>query len=155
MADVQTLSRVRRTRLVLIALAAMAFFAGLLTHTASAADGSGGVGVGGGSTATPTATSTGGSGNVTPGKYNRLWDRVSASERKWAAKTSYCETGRDPNATALHGQYRGAFMFTWDAWRTSPKTPGGDPIDFSYRTQAVVAVMLMRKVGTGPWPVCG
>jgi len=154
MTDVKTLSRVRRTKLVLLALAVMAFFVGLLTQTASAADGSGGVGAGGSSTAAP-ATTTGGSGNATPGKYNRLWDNVTASERKWAAKVSYCETGHDPNATALNGQYRGAFMFTWDAWRTSPKTPGGDPIDYSYRTQAVVAVMLMRKVGTGPWPVCG
>jgi hypothetical protein len=154
MADVQTLSRVRRTKLVLLTLAATAFLAGLLTHTASAADGSGGVGAGGTTTAAP-APSTGGSGNATPSKYKRLWHRVSRHERKWAAKTSYCETGHDPDATALNGQYRGAFMFTWDAWRTSPKTPGGDPIDYSYRTQAVVAVMLMRKVGTGPWPVCG
>ena len=152
MTDVQTLSRVRRTKLVLITLALMAFVAGLLTQTASAADGSGGVGAGGSSTAAPAASST---DNATPGKYNRLWESVRPSERKWAAKVSYCETGHDPNATALNGQYRGAFMFTWNAWRTSPKTPGGDPIDYSYRTQAVVAVMLMRKVGTGPWPVCG
>jgi hypothetical protein len=138
-----------------LALAVMALFAGLLTQSATAADGSGGVGAGGGSTAAQSTGSTGGSGNATPGKYERLWDSVSRSERKWAAKVSYCETGRDPDATALNGQYRGAFMFTWDAWRTSPKTPGGDPIDYSYRTQAVVAVMLMRKVGTGPWPVCG
>src|SRR5690242_8722761 len=119
MADVHTLSRVRRTKLVLIALAVMAFCAGLLTQTASASDGSGGVGAGGSTTAAPT-TSTGGGGNATPAKYNRLWDRVRPSERKWAAKVSYCETGHDPNATALNGQYRGAFMFTWDAWRTSP-----------------------------------
>ena len=59
-----------------------------------------------------------------------------------AGEVGWCESGRDPDAIALGGQYRGAFMFTWDAWKTSPKTPGGDPIDYSYRTQAVVAVAL-------------
>jgi hypothetical protein len=155
MAEVPQLSTVSRTRIALLAVAAATFLFGLLTHTAAAADGSGGVGPGG-SAAAPTSGSTaGGSDNATPTKYDRLWGTVTHSERRWAAKVSYCETGRDPNATALGGDYRGAFMFTWDAWRTSPKTPGGDPIDYSYRTQAVVAVMLMRKVGTGPWPVCG
>ena len=38
--------------------------------------------------------------------------------------------------------FLGAFMFTPDAWETSPKSPGGNPIDYSYRTQAVVAVAL-------------
>jgi hypothetical protein len=143
-------------KIALLAFAAAAFLAGLLTHTASAADGSGGVGAGGSpATAPASGSETGGASNATPTKYERLWTRVTPSERRWAAKVSYCETGRDPDATALGGEYRGAFMFTWDAWRTSPKTPGGDPIDYSYRTQAVVAVMLMREVGTGPWPVCG
>ena len=31
----------------------------------------------------------------------------------------------------------------------------GDPIAFPYKTQAVVAVLLMHREGTGPWPVCG
>jgi Transglycosylase-like domain len=113
---------------------------------------SGGVGPGGGS---------GGAGaddanrNLTPSKYERLWDRVSQDDRRWANRVAQCETGRDPNLTALGGDYRGAFMFTWDAWKTSPKTPGGDPIDYSYRVQAVVAVALKGRDGTAPWPVCG
>ena len=40
-------------------------------------------------------------------------------------------------------------------WKNSPKTPGGDPIAYPYRTQAVVAVALKRADGTGHWPVCG
>jgi hypothetical protein len=51
--------------------------------------------------------------------------------------------------------YRGAFQFMKATWRTSPKSPGGDPIRYSYRTQAVVAVMLKRRDGAGHWPVCG
>ena len=95
-----------------------------------------------------------GNGN-TSGKYQRLWKKVSRSNKRWARKVAECESGRDPNAVALGGSYRGAFMFTWDAWKTSPKSPGGDPTDYSYKTQAVVAVALKKRDGTGPWPVCG
>jgi hypothetical protein len=93
--------------------------------------------------------------NATPAKYVRLWDKVSTKDKRWANRVAHCESGKDPNAVALKGQYRGAFMFTRDAWKTSPKTPGGDPIDFSYKTQAVVAVHLKKRDGTRPWPVCG
>ena len=90
------------------------------------------------------------------GRYTRLWHQhVTAAERRWAHRTADCESGGDPNALGLGGRYRGAFQFTLPAWRTSPKSPGGDPIDYSYRTQAVVAVMLKRKLGAAPWPVCG
>ena len=91
----------------------------------------------------------------TSGKYQRLWKKVSRSDKRWANNVAKCESGRDPNAVALGGSYRGAFMFTWDAWKTSPKSPGGDPTDYSYKTQAVVAVALKKRDGTGPWPVCG
>ena len=124
--------------------------------SALAGPGSGGIGYGSGSEARPSGSdSSGGADNRTPSKYNRLWDRVSPDDRDWARKVSWCESGRDPDALGLGGQYRGAFMFTRDAWKTSPKTPGGDPIDYSYRTQAVVAVALKKRDGTRPWPVCG
>ena len=96
-----------------------------------------------------------GANNATPAKYDRLWDKVTPKNKRWANRVAQCESGKDPNAVALKGQYRGAFMFTRDAWKTSPKTPGGDPIDFSYKTQAVVAVHLKKRDGTRPWPVCG
>ena len=121
--------------------------------SAVAGPGSGGVGFGSGSRVQPSGS--GDRDNRTPSKYNQLWDRVSPDDREWARKVSWCESGRDPDALGLGGQYRGAFMFTRDAWRTSPKTPGGDPIDYSYRTQAVVAVALKKRDGTRPWPVCG
>ena len=124
--------------------------------SALAGPGSGGIGYGSGSEAQPSGSdSSGGADNRTPSKYNRLWDKVSPDNRDWALKVSWCESGRDPDALGLGGQYRGAFMFTRDAWKTSPKTPGGDPIDYSYRTQAVVAVALKKRDGTRPWPVCG
>ena len=40
-------------------------------------------------------------------------------------------------------------------WKTSPKSPGGDPIKYNYKTQAVVAVALKNKDGAHHWPVCG
>jgi len=128
--------------LVLIAVIAVALASGV-------ADASAGGGLGTGSD-TRSADN-----NATPSKYKRLWGKVHRKNKRWARRVAECESGRDPKAVALNGRYRGAFMFTRNAWKTSPKTPGGDPIDYSYRTQAVVAVHLKKRDGTRPWPVCG
>ena len=85
----------------------------------------------------------------------RLWDKVAAHDKHWAKQTAQCESGGDPQAIGGGGKYRGAFQFMLSTWETAPKSPGGDPIDYSYKTQAVVAVALMRKDGAGHWPVCG
>jgi hypothetical protein len=140
-------------RVIATVIAAAALTLVLGAASAFAGGGSGGIGYGSDSQAQ--ASGTGSADNRTPAKYHRLWDRVSPGDRDWARKVSWCESGRDPDALGLGGEYRGAFMFTWDAWQTSPKTPGGDPIDYSYRTQAVVAVALKKRDGTRPWPVCG
>jgi hypothetical protein len=126
-------------------LGACALIAVLATAllTSAGASASGGIG-----------TRSGGS-DATPAKYHRLWDKVSRKNKRWANRVAHCESGKDPKAVALKGRYRGAFMFTRDAWKTSPKTPGGDPINYSYKTQAVVAVHLKKRDGTRPWPVCG
>ena len=140
---------VARLRRGLLALCAPALITLIAASGATAY--SGGVGPGSGGT---TATSGDGS-NLTPTRYERLWDAVAPADRRWARGVAECESGHDPDAVALGGRYLGAFMFTPDAWKTSPKTPGGTPIDYSYRTQAVVAVALMHRDGTKPWPVCG
>ena len=88
-------------------------------------------------------------------KYKRLWRRTSRHNKHWANRTAECESGKDPNAIGGGGRYRGAFQFMKSTWRTSPKSPGGDPIDYSYKTQAVVAVALKKRDGAGHWPVCG
>jgi hypothetical protein len=131
-----------------------ALLTAIILICAAAAAGSGGVGIGGGGGGGG-SDARHGNRNATPPKYQRLWDRVKRHDRRWAARVAECESGKDANAVALNGRYRGAFMFTRDAWKTSPKTPGGDPIDYSYRTQAVVAVHLKKRDGTRPWPVCG
>jgi Transglycosylase-like domain len=100
-------------------------------------------------------TSVSGSDSTSGSKYKRLWRKTSRHNRHWANKTAECESGKDPNAIGGGGQYRGAFQFMKKSWKNAPKTPGGDPIDYGYKTQAVVAVALKKKMGTKPWPVCG
>ena len=95
------------------------------------------------------------SGERQLGKYDRLWEQVSFRDRRWARQTAECESGGDPQAIGSGGRYRGAFQFMRSTWKSAPKSPGGDPITYSYKTQAVVAVALKNRDGAGHWPVCG
>lgn len=88
-------------------------------------------------------------------KYTRIWKRTARRDKRWARKTAECESGRDPDAIGGGGKYRGAFQFLKSTWKSSPKSPGGDPIKYPYKTQAVVAVKLKKRDGAGHWPVCG
>jgi hypothetical protein len=117
----------------------------MVAAAASAHAGTGGVGAGGsgGTTASHSA------------RYARVWDGFSRKEHKWAHRTSRCESGENPRAIGGNGQYRGAFQFTRPTWKSAPKSPGGDPIRYAWKTQAVVAVLLKHHEGTRPWPVCG
>lgn len=102
--------------------------------------------------------STGDSGgsSADDAKYERVWKKkVKRREKRWARRTSKCESGRDPKAIGGGGKYRGAFQFLKSTWRRAPKSPGGDPIKYPYKTQAVVAVALKRRDGAGHWPNCG
>ena len=118
---------------------------------ASQAAASGGLSTGGGGTSDPND----GGGGRTASKYVRIWEETSKQDKRWARNTAECESGGDPRAIGGGGIYRGAFQFMKSTWKTSPKSPGGDPIRYTYKTQAVVAVALKKRAGTGPWPVCG
>jgi hypothetical protein len=139
-----------KSRIVLPLIAALAMLAGssvfMVSSAGAQSPGSGGVSSGEESSEDAPAEAA---------KYERLWDKVSRRDRRWARGTAECESGKDPNAIGGGGQYRGAFQFLKSTWRHSPKSPGGDPIDYTYRTQAVVAVALKRQDGTGHWPNCG
>ena len=139
------------------ALAAATLAIAAISNASPALAGSGGVGTG-----APEATSASSPEPSTPdasaastAKYDRIWAGFSAGEKRWAHTTAECESGGDPDAIGGGGIYRGAFQFMRSTWKTSPKSPGGDPIAHPYRTQAVVAVLLKRDMGTSPWPVCG
>lgn len=127
-------------------LAAVAACAVAMACSASAGAGTGGISPAGTGDRDPSTSS---------GRYDRTWWSFSAPERRWANRTAECESGRNPRAIGGGGLYRGAFQFMRSTWRASPRSPGGDPIAYPYRTQAVVAVLLMRREGAGHWPVCG
>mgnify|MGYP000465741966 CR=1 FL=1 len=111
------------------------------------------------------ATAEAGSGGISSGdddssrtrgdRYDRIWEGYSDRNRKWARRTSECESGGDPDAVSPDGTYRGAFQFMKRTWRHSPKSPGGDPIRYRWKTQAVVAVALKKRDGAYHWPNCG
>ena len=87
--------------------------------------------------------------------YDSLYKRqVSKQNKVWAKRVARCESGGNPNAIGGGGLYRGAFQFMRSTWRTSPRSPGGDPVDYSYKTQAFVAVRLKARDGKGHWPNC-
>ena len=142
--------RVATTRLrtgFLTLAAAMLAALSLSVASAGAASGSGGIATGDGESTERSSKRE--------AKYDGLWDEVSRRDRRWARNTAECESGKDPEAIGGGGKYRGAFQFLKSTWRNSPKSPGGDPIDYRYRTQAVVAVALKERDGAHHWPVCG
>lgn len=144
-----------RTRL-LLSLAAVAGALALVALTvADSADARATGGVGYGSSAASTSPSDDSQGTTSRARYERLWDRVSLGDKRWARQTAKCESGGDPDAIGGGGLYRGAFQFMKSTWKASPKSPGGDPIAFPYKTQAVVAVALKNRDGAQHWPVCG
>lgn len=130
----------------LAALLAIAMLALATLVTASAQGGSGGVGSGG------AEDDAGARGSD---RYARHWNGLSDKDRRWAHRVSQCEAGGDPNIHGGGGTYHGAFQFVKSTWRTSPKSPGGDPHKYRWKTQAVVAVALKHRDGKGHWPVCG
>jgi hypothetical protein len=139
------LSFKERARVIVVGVLASASLTGVLFATA-AQGGSGGVGSGGG-----------GDGQRSGGdaKYERIWDDFKAKDKKWARKTSSCESGGDRNIHGGGGSYHGAFQFMKSTWRSAPKSKGSDPHKYSWKTQAVVAVLLKKRDGAGHWPNCG
>jgi hypothetical protein len=139
-----------RYRLFAIVIAIVALFTlGLVVGAQASTSGSGGIGTttaSGGATQTAERVGT---------RYDRIWDKTSVRDKRWAHATSECESGGDPDAIGGGGLYRGAFQFMRSTWKASPKSPGGDPISYPYRTQAVVAVLLKNRDGASHWPVCG
>lgn len=101
-------------------------------------------------------TADGGDSTTREARYARVWDGYPARAKRWARRTSACESGHNPRAVGGNGRYRGAFQFTRPTWRSAPRTPGGDPVRYAWKTQAVVAVALKRRDGArNHWPSCG
>ncbi|HYH61422.1 MAG TPA: transglycosylase family protein [Solirubrobacterales bacterium] len=149
----QTTDNARNPRALRKGLATGATVALLALGTAAAAIASGGgVGTGGGGNGGNDSDN----GSRTGDRFAQEWDSFRQKDKKWARKTSECESGGDPNVHGSGGLYHGAFQFHADTWRSSPMSPGGKHADnYSWKVQAVVAVKLMKRDGKGHWPVCG
>jgi hypothetical protein len=93
--------------------------------------------------------------STSAGRYERLWDKQSAANKRWARRTSECESGGNRKIHDSSGTYHGAFQFMKSTWKSAPKSPGGDPHRYPWKTQAVVAIYLKKRDGTGHWPNCG
>ena len=141
-----------KSRLAVLLAASVALLAAAPVLGGQAGAASGGIGSPGTSVG-PTAQ--GSRATAAAARYDRMWWSFAPRDRRWANRTSLCESGRNPRAIGGGGLYRGAFQFMKSTWAGSPKSPGGDPIRYTYRTQAVVAVLLMKRDGAGHWPVCG
>jgi len=130
--------------------AAVALLA-LGTAAGAFASGGGGVGTGGDSGGNDGSDSSRGGD-----RYDQAWDAFSEKDKRWAKKTSECESGGDPKIHSPGGTYHGAFQFSTPTWKSSPMSPGGKHADnYSWKVQAVVAVKLKHRDSAGHWPVCG
>jgi Transglycosylase-like domain len=89
------------------------------------------------------------------GRYARAWEDLGRKNKRWARRTSACESGGNAKIHGGGGIYHGAFQFLKSTWRGAPKSPGGDPHRYSWKTQAVVAVYMKKRDGAGAWPNCG
>jgi hypothetical protein len=140
-------SKTRARRFFSRALPTLLIVAAPLAMTVASVEGSdGGVGPGGGGD---------GQASSSKSKYQRLWEKQSANNRRWARRTSECESGGDANIHGGGGSYHGAFQFMKSTWRSAPKSVGRDPHKKSWKTQAVVAIYLKKRDGKGHWPNCG
>ncbi|HEY8466831.1 MAG TPA: hypothetical protein VIL04_08505 [Solirubrobacterales bacterium] len=96
-------------------------------------------------------------------RYAPIYDGFRKKDKRWARRTSKCESGHNPRAVSpgkkKSQRHWGAFQFKLSTWRSAPKSPGGNPIRFTWKTQAVVAVLLRKKAKRkgwpNPWPTCG
>lgn len=128
-----------------LCLALVAMFAGV----ASADGASGGIGAGSdGAKGNDGATSR----KAVNAKYARIWRKQSRKAKRWARRTSKCESGHDPKALGEGGKYRGAFQFLRSTWEAARRSPGGDPIRYRWKTQAVVAIAHRREARQKGWP---
>jgi hypothetical protein len=132
-------------RLPLLIVAGTLALTGVWGAAAQAGSGGTGVGSGGGGKGDGSASD----------RYERMWNNFSKKEKRWAHRTSECESGQQTKIHGGGGSYHGAFQFMLSTWRNAPKSPGGDPHKRTWKTQAVVAVKLKNRDGAHHWPNCG
>ena len=83
-----------------------------------------------------------------------MYDSFKLKDKRWARTTSECESGGNPDAIGGGGSTAARSSSCARPGRLAQE-PGRRPVAYPYKTQAVVAVLLMHRDGAGHWPVCG
>lgn len=78
---------------------------------------------------------------------------IVAPYRAWLHKLAVCESTDNTHAVSRDGKYRGLYQFDFQTWASVGGS--GDPAVASRAEQDLRAVLLLKRRGTGPWPVCG
>jgi hypothetical protein len=78
---------------------------------------------------------------------------VVAPYRPWLRRLAWCESTNRPWVTDPSGTYHGLYQFDLRTWRSVHGR--GLPQFASRLEQGYRAVLLRRRRGTAPWPVCG
>ena len=68
-------------------------------------------------------------------------------------RIAYCESHGNPRAIGGGGAYRGKYQFSFGTWASVGGK--GDPARASEAEQDRRAAMLLKRGGSGHWPVCG
>jgi hypothetical protein len=68
-------------------------------------------------------------------------------------RIAMCESGGNPRAVSANGRYFGKYQFSRATWRSVGGS--GNPARASEAEQDQRALILYRREGTRPWPVCG
>jgi resuscitation-promoting factor RpfB len=69
------------------------------------------------------------------------------------ARIAQCESGGDPTAVSRDRRYFGKYQFSRATWRAVGGS--GNPARASEAEQDQRAMILYKREGTAPWPVCG
>jgi TolA-binding protein len=64
-----------------------------------------------------------------------------------------CESGGDPEVVSSDGSYRGKYQFDYGTWESVGGH--GDPAAAPEEEQDYRAALLYSRSGSSPWPVCG
>ena len=79
--------------------------------------------------------------------------RARSSARSVLERIAQCESGGNPRAVSSNRRYFGKYQFSRPTWRSVGGS--GNPARASEAEQDRRALILYRREGTKPWPVCG
>lgn len=79
--------------------------------------------------------------------------RIPSWGRSHLRSIAWCESRNNPRAVGGGGAYRGLYQFSFSTWRVVGGW--GDPAAAPRSEQTWRAWVLLKRYGSGHWPVCG